>query len=213
MARDYAQRGGGKRRPQTQRKGGLPAWIWLVFGLSVGLAVAALVYISRPAGPMPGAVEETPPEPLAEKTENKPADKPKTPTKPAAKPAGKKDRLPLPPEEEERFTFYKDLKKQRVPLIPRDERPAKPVPKPVVAKPAEDVFLIQIASYRAVSDAENQRANLALLGIEARIEKVTVDDKDVYFRVRSGPVNREKAQALVSRLHDNGMEAILLKAN
>lgn len=206
MARDYGQRGGnGKRRAQTKQKPALPSWIWLVFGLSVGLAIAAFVYISRPAEPMPSVADEAvaeAPETAPEKAKSKPKPKPKTKS-------GNKNNLPLPPEEEERFTFYKDLKKQRVPVIPRDERPVKAT----ASKPAEELFLIQVASYRAVSDAENQRASLALIGIESRIEKVTVDDKDVYFRVRSGPVNQAKAQILISRLHDNGIEAIILKAN
>lgn len=211
MARDYGQRGGnGKRRAQTKQKPALPSWIWLVFGLSVGLAVAAFVYISRPAEPMPSVASESSAE-AAETASDQNKAKPPKPKAVNAK-SGSKNNLPLPPEEEERFTFYKDLKKQRVPVIPRDERPPKATPKPATPV-AEDQFLIQVASYRAVSDAENQRASLALLGIESRIEKVTVDDKDVYFRVRSGPVNRAKAEVLVARLHDNGIDAIVLKAN
>src|SRR3546814_20731423 len=54
MSRDYAQRSNGKR-PQTRkskgsRRGsrGVPGWIWLIAGLSFGLAIAAFVYIRPP---------------------------------------------------------------------------------------------------------------------------------------------------------------------
>lgn len=188
MPRDYAQRG--PRRSQTQQRGSLPAWVWLVFGLSIGLAVAAFVYISRPTGSVTVLS----------------ADKPAGEAAPAAKKGG---RLALPPEEKERFTFYKDLKKQTV-YVPRDDRP--PPPKAPAAA-AEDLYLIQVASYRSVSDAEKEKANLALLGVEARIEKVTVDDKDTYFRVRVGPMNTERAQSVLAQLQENGSQGILVKAN
>lgn len=189
MARDYAQ-GSRSRRPQTQSRGQLPSWAWLVFGLSMGLAVAAFVYISRPAGSMTPAETATP-APRA-----------------APEPAGKNGRLPLPPAEKERFTFYKNLKEQKV-YIPRDERPRPPKAPAAV----EDLYLIQVASYRAVSDADKEKANLALLGLEARIEKVTVDDRETYFRVRIGPLGMERAQATLARLQDNGVQGILVKAN
>src|SRR3546814_20664090 len=54
MSRDYAQRSNGKR-PQTRkskgsRRGssGVPGWIWLIAGLSFGLAIAAFVYLRQP---------------------------------------------------------------------------------------------------------------------------------------------------------------------
>ena len=191
MPRDYAQRGA--RRSQTQQKGALPAWVWLVFGLSMGLVVAAFVYISRPATALPGQTAETA--------------KPQPPP-PAGKKAGGKSGMALPPAEPERFSFYKELKKQKV-YIPRDELP--PVKKP--AAPQPELYMIQVASYRAVSDAENLKANLALLGIETRIEKVSVDDTDTYFRVRAGPLPRERAESILARLDENGLDGMMVRAN
>lgn len=189
MPRDYAQRG--PRRPQAQQTGKLPNWVWLVFGLSMGLAVAAFVYISRPAGTLRA---EDPPAP---------------PRAAAAAPPPAKGRLPLPPEEKERFTFYKDLKQQQV-YIPGDERP--PTPKPR-AQPAEDLFLIQVASFRGLGDAEREKARLALLGVEARIEKVTLDDRETYFRVRIGPMKAARARTTLAQLQENGVQGNVVKAN
>lgn len=191
MARDYAQRG--PRRSQTQQRGQLPSWAWLVFGLSMGLAVAAFVYISRPAGSLQDMASSTPPP------------KPVTPPAPVA---GKNGRLPLPPAEKERFSFYEALKKQKV-YIPRDDRPP---PTKAPAASAPELFLVQVASYRAVSDAENEKAKLALLGIESRIEKVTVDDRETYFRVRIGPLGEDRTQATLARLSENGMHGMVVKA-
>ncbi|MGV2482291.1 UNVERIFIED_CONTAM: SPOR domain-containing protein, partial [Salmonella enterica subsp. enterica serovar Weltevreden] len=50
MARDYAQRGGGRRQARG-RSGGTPGWSWLAVGLAIGLAFAAVVYIKRPTSP------------------------------------------------------------------------------------------------------------------------------------------------------------------
>lgn len=190
MARDYAQRGA--RRSQTQQRKALPGWVLLVLGLSMGLAVAAFVYISRPAEPMPGAAAEAPP--------------------PAKKPAANgKAGLSLPPEEKETYSFYKELKKQKV-YIPRDEKPRPPKPAPKA--PTEDErFLIQIASYRSANEAENLRAQLALIGIEARIEKVSVNDAETYFRVRAGPLPRGQAEAMLARLDENQFDGMMLRAN
>jgi cell division protein FtsN len=188
MSRDYAPRG--PRRTPPRRAGGLPAWAWLAFGLSVGLAVAAFVYVGRPqsAAPPPAAAAEA-----------------ELPVAAARRPAGQ---LPLPPEEKERFTFYKDLKNQQV-YIPRDERPPSAKPAPA----SEPLYLIQVASFRAPAEADREKARLALLGVETRIEKVTVDDRDTYYRVRIGPMSAGRAQTTLARLQENGVQGIVVKAN
>ncbi|HVT34055.1 MAG TPA: hypothetical protein VHE37_00615, partial [Nevskiaceae bacterium] len=59
MPRDYAQSTGSPRhtapRKSKGKGAGLPSWVWLFAGLSVGLAVAAFVYMSRPVAPMPAS--------------------------------------------------------------------------------------------------------------------------------------------------------------
>jgi cell division protein FtsN len=191
VSRDYAQRT--PRRSQTRGHSRLPSWAWLAFGLSVGLAIAAFVYIARPA-PAPAAVPAVAAEP--------------PPPKAVRRPAGQ---LPLPPEEEERFTFYKDLKNQRI-YIPRDERPPPAKPR-APADAAEPLYLIQVASFREPAEADREKARLALLGVEARIEKVTVDDRDTYYRVRVGPMSTGRAHTTLGRLQENGIQGMLVKAN
>ena len=67
MARDYAQRGGGRRQARGRSGGGTPGWIWLAVGLAIGLAFAAFVYIKRPASPLP-ALRKPRPRPRASPT-------------------------------------------------------------------------------------------------------------------------------------------------
>jgi cell division septation protein DedD len=48
-------------------------------------------------------------------------------------------------------------------------------------------YFLQAGAYQNVADAEDQRAKLALMGIEASMQTVTVPDKGTLNRVRLGP--------------------------
>lgn len=199
MARDYAQ-SGGERRHTARRKGDsstLPGWVWLVAGLSIGLAVAAFTYIGRPVNHAPTA------ETSAEAGDDNLAGK-KTAT------PQKKEQLQLPPEQKARFTFYELLPNQEE-ILPGDAVSPK-TPTTAQATATSEIYFIQVASYRSAEDADNQKASLALLGAEARVEKVTIDNKDTYYRVRIGPEkNLARAQGLMQRLKENGIQGMLVK--
>ena len=75
----------------------------------------------------------------------------------------------------------------------------------------DDQYLLQVGSFRAVGDAEQMKAQLALLGISARVQSVTVNDA-AWHRVRVGPVNgARQAEAMRRRLADNGIESLVMK--
>jgi cell division protein FtsN len=194
VARDYAQRGRSNSRQArgrgSSKRSGLPGWIWMVVGLSAGLVVAAFVYISRP---------------VEQKTIVR--------TEPVVEPAktNKNAPIPLPPKEKPRFTFYEILKNQEV-VVPKDAARDAAAPAPGAAPAGNDSYIIQVASFRAEADADRQKASLALIGIESRIESVTIDGKDTYYRVRVGPENDwRKVQTTMARLDENGIEALLIK--
>lgn len=209
MARgDYAQRGNGRSQARSKGKGGssgsMPGWIWAVLGLSFGLAIAALVYIIRPSQPMPGqaAMSKVDVKTSADDTDDARAGNGKPETT-----SNKKGAIKLPPKEKPRFTFYDILPGQEV-----------VVPNSVTAGagktlPGDDgVYVIQVAAYRTQEDADAQKAKLALIGMESRIEKITIDGKDTYFRVRVGPEKSlAKAHTLMARLEQNGVQAVLIK--
>jgi cell division protein FtsN len=215
MARDYAAR---NKRP-ARKPAGLPGWVWMIAGLSLGLAVAVFVYISRPTQtPLRGttaAMQVGEPETAGELVNGKKmksseaqdiAERQAKSAKPAAK-------VEPPPKEKPRFTFYELLPNQEV-LVPGPSEPAgaRPgAPPPTRTTPGES-FIIQVASYRSESEADKQKASLALIGLESRIEKVTIDNRDTYYRVRVGPLADErKARETLAQLEANGINGMLVK--
>ncbi len=164
----------------------MPGWIWGLVGLSIGLGVAAMVYIKRPAEPMPGQRAVT------------------TPRDSAPRAAA-----PTPSPAPRAFTFYELLPNQEV-VVPDAASRERAAEAP--AAPDRAQYLIQVASYRNPDDADRQKASLALLGLEARVETVTIDGRETYYRVRLGPVTGlAAAQQMVAQLDENGIDALLVK--
>ena len=62
-------------------------------------------------------------------------------------------------------------------------------PVEAAAQPTEKTgkYFLQAGAYQNVADAEDQRAKLALMGIEASMQSVTLPDKGTLNRVRLGP--------------------------
>jgi len=143
---------------------------------------------------------------------------------PAAKPQADRQREPEPqPAPRPRFDFYTILPETEV-VVPQEESPAPPPPperKPPDAEPptpaatvttARESYILQVGSFRKHSDADRLKARLALMGIEAEIQKVTIDNKDTYHRVRSGPYrNRQDLDRVRARLKREGVDSIAIK--
>ena len=63
------------------------------------------------------------------------------------------------------------------------------------------------------SDLEQLKAQLALLGTQANVQVVTVNDV-TWHRVRIGPVQgARQADQLRRQLLDNGIETLVMRAN
>lgn len=83
------------------------------------------------------------------------------------------------------------------------------------AEPAVDSvsYMIQVGSFKKLEDADGFRAKLAFLGIESKVQTVTIDNTDTWHRVQVGPVvGRDKADALQKQLRDNNIDSLLLRA-
>ncbi len=82
------------------------------------------------------------------------------------------------------------------------------------ASPEPDVsYMLQVGSFKRATDADAFRAKLALLGIESKVQSVTIDNKETWHRVQVGPVvGRKKADALQKQLRDNNIDSLLLRA-
>ena len=89
---------------------------------------------------------------------------------------------------------------------PQDATPATP------STPADSTsYLLQVGSFRENSDAEQMKARLALLGITARIQMVTVNGAK-WHRVRVGPVTgARQAEEMRSQLTNNGIDSLVMK--
>ncbi|HEY5790842.1 MAG TPA: SPOR domain-containing protein [Gammaproteobacteria bacterium] len=201
MAKDFARapahRAG--RGPQPQRHSARGPFL---AGLGLGLGVAVLVWLVDHghlslAGLWPGSGQA-----------------PRQATPAASAPAA------LP-----RFDFYTILPEMEV-VIPEENaqpaaaaaaRPA-PAPPPAAASvppplPVDGAgsYILQAGSFRSVADAEALKASLALLGYQASVQRVTVN-QDTYHRVRLGPYrDQAAANAVRARLHDNAVQTMLLR--
>lgn len=72
-------------------------------------------------------------------------------------------------------------------------------------------YFLQVGSFRGANDAESQKAKLALLGVVANVQAVTVNG-GTWHRVRVGPVDSAReTDAMRRRLEDSGFEAMVLR--
>ena len=202
MAKDFAHKGSGGR--QTAGKKGLPGWVWLIVGIAIGFVGAAGWYITRPRLEAQAAAAAVPKD---------------------AK--GDKKKITIPPKEPSRFAFYELLPKYEV-LIPKEKlTPAAPKAQPSGNAAAEATapaaganappagrYVIQVGAFKDRKEADQQRANLALLGVESRIETVTIDNSATWYRVRIGPEkDQRKVESILTRLEENNVQATVMVVN
>lgn len=137
------------------------------------------------------------------------------------------------------FDFYTLLPETEV-VVEKPKPIANQPQKPIVSSPPEDMaeppqplnetpqqtqqaaveqpvdavtYMIQVGSFKKLEDADGFRARLAFLGIESKVQTVTIDNTDTWHRVQVGPVaGREKADALQKQLRDNNIDSLLLRA-
>ena len=70
---------------------------------------------------------------------------------------------------------------------------------------------VQAGAYGSQSEAEQQKARLALMGLESRIQAREVNGRTMY-RVRLGPyAERAQADAVRVKLQDAGIESALVR--
>lgn len=118
------------------------------------------------------------------------------------------------------FKFYEILPELEV-IVPelevsvrKDDKPAKPAPPaPNPQLQQGEKFILQAGSFNQLDEADRLKAHLALMGVEAQIQKVSVDNK-TWHRVRIGPfTDRQSLNVTRRRLKENNIEAITLKVS
>ena len=127
--------------------------------------------------------------------------------------------------DEKRFSFYEILPgKEEVLDARKAQEVAKGDPKAAPAAPKADSkaddsktvvkeqYFLQAGAFGSAGDADNQKAKLALMGFEAKVETVEVDGKGTMHRVRLGPYGRlDDINRVRSTLATNGVDAALIK--
>ena len=173
----------------------MPGFIWMMGGLSIGLFVAFLVYLDKQP---PTDISFTD----AVKTE---LEKIKHKQPVAAKTAEPDKKA----KQEPKFNFYTILPELEV-LIPEEEiRP--PENKNTRTTDSSKRYILQVGSFRSRQDAERRKATVALLGLEASINQVSIDNEK-WHRVRIGPVNnRRELNENLSLLHRNDINAMAME--
>ena len=72
---------------------------------------------------------------------------------------------------------------------------------------------MQLGSFQNQDEADNLKAKLALLGVEAKIQSVTVPEKGLVHRVRVGPYSRQdEVDRVKAQLKQDGIGATVVKA-
>jgi cell division protein FtsN len=198
MSRDYkgAARGRGGRRNGSSLLVGILAG--LVLGLVIALGVAW--YINKMPSPF-NASRQTPPTPPAPAAKSESA---KSPTPQAAKAEEKAAKT----DEKPRFDFYKILPGSEEATPDKPGKDAK-----ASTGTAKEAFFLQAGAFQNAPDADNLKARLALLGVEAAIETTALPDKGVWHRVRIGPYTSvEELNRTRDTLKQNGVQTTLIKA-
>jgi cell division protein FtsN len=88
--------------------------------------------------------------------------------------------------------------------VRRDLPPGAPIERP-------GVYVLQAGSYRNEADAERVRRQLALQGVQAKVQRVAVD-ADVWHRVRIGPITSlEQLNRVRKQLRAADVDALVIR--
>ena len=172
--------------------------VGVLVGLAVSLAIA--FYLNRTPIPFMTA-------------------KPKQAEKNAAKPpaiAGlpQGGAAPSGAAEKPKFDFYRILPGAEEPVTEKEirERLRQKSTPAGQQEASKDVYFIQAGSFQNPSDADNQKARLAILGFESSVEPAHLPDKGTWYRVRMGPYAKlEEINKVRQALAQSGIDANLIK--
>ncbi len=177
-----------RNKPSPRRSRPIPGWVWLLAGLAIGLSIAFFTATKDRAKPLPlPAISATPTTaPKQDRTAG---------TKPDDKKLAKGT-----------LDFYTTLPKMEVIVPETYAKPGQTMP--------PGVYILQVGSFRSYDEADRLKAQLALLGVESKIEAVAVNNTDTWHRVRVGPYqDPRELNRIRTRLLNNNISAILMRVN
>lgn len=202
MSKDYKP-AAPKAKPTVGK--GSPFFSGLLVGLllGIGASVGVALYVKKGESAFQ---EKVTPAPNIDAT-SKPANKTVTPeVAPSAE----------MPKKEDRFTFYGILTGSESPVTEQEvkqatEKKTLQANNDKPATPSENYYL-QVGAFQTEQEADNTKAKLALIGLEAVVQTATIPEKGILHRVRVGPLaNLEEINKARSELARNGFDAALIK--
>jgi cell division protein FtsN len=168
MKRDY--------KPRRKRAQGFSGWLGVACGLSLGLAVAAVVYL-----------KERPDSPAAQAAKGHTHKAPGVDAPGVETPDAEGGDSGASDEAAKSYDFYSMLPKFEV-VVPERDKDIKPDIRGV-PETRRGTYVLQAGSYKNFADADRVRAQLALQGVESKVQKVSVDS-DTWHRIRIGPISK-----------------------
>ncbi|MDD2914242.1 MAG: SPOR domain-containing protein [Gallionella sp.] len=194
-------------KPAAPRKSGSPLLTGILVGMVIGVGLAAGLawYIMKSPSPFVQKEQVVSKPPVVAAKPIAPAAAAASDMQPEAAASGVTDGKP-------RFEFYKVLTDKQDATVGASGKADKQQSgkQTIDSKPAAagESSYLQSGSFSSADDAEKLKARLAILGVEASIQTVTIPDKGVWHRVRSGPYkNTAEMDSARSLLKQNGVDA------
>ena len=194
MSKDYK---GSNQKSGGNRNGAGSLLIGILIGLMLGLGIALAVawYINKMPTPF--------------LNRSRPPANGETAKSAAPESAKTDDRSGKASDGKSRFDFYKILPGSEEPVTEKQFDEARQ--KPSTAQ-SREAFFLQAGAFQNASDADNMKARLALLGVEAEVQTTPSPDKGLWHRVRAGPYTAvEDLNRTRDILKQNGIETTLIK--
>ena len=173
-----------RKRSTTKPSSILPAWIWLTLGILIGLGIAMVTRMN-------GRYVDSGYSDASSQQEN----------------TANSQQVKKP-----KFDFYTLLPELEVVIPDEEKRPLEQ--KGINNKHSEYTggYLLQAGSFQKYDEADSLKARLALVGVEAHIQSVEVNNSK-WHRVRIGPSHdRQALEDLRKRLRKQHIDTMLMQA-
>lgn len=167
----------------THKSSHIPGWVWLFIGTALGAFIMFLVQLSDP------------------------------------RESGQKSSTSKAPNQSDnadiQFDFYEILKNAKVDVgssKPKSNTSTGTGTGNTVKDNDNTEYLLQVASFKSMQDAEQLRAELILLNLPAMTEVANIRNGEKWHRVIVGPyISHSKLASARSKLISNKFEALVLK--
>ena len=170
------------KRSKTRREP-FSGWTGLLIGFIAGFGVGLALYLFDPrSAPQGGGGRVPEPASARESTGEEPADQ---------------------------YDYYNMLPNAEVVVPEREAVVGRNLPAVPVEKAGS--YVLQVGSYRDFKEADRVRAQLALQGIESKVQRVSVDN-DTWHRVRIGPIaDLKELNRIRARLREADMDLLVIR--